>query len=120
MKRILFRYVLLILGLMAVAGCDQGTAAESLGDQAAEEKADCALPVSWIQYKGEKYTFVKVHSKEEIDFANIRSTRTYTGEGDGTLPGREIFVDKKTGNLLIVDDTGPEEEWSEFTKSEKD
>ncbi|MBY6272711.1 MAG: hypothetical protein CW346_10930 [Bacillaceae bacterium] len=120
MKRILFRFVLLILGLMAVAGCDQGTAAESLGYQAAEEKADCALPVSWIQYKGEKYTFVKVHSKEEIDFANIRSTRTYTGEGDGTLPGSEIFVDKKTGNLLIVDDTGPEEEWVEFTKSEKD
>ncbi|WP_019414170.1 DUF3221 domain-containing protein [Paenisporosarcina sp. TG20] len=74
------------------------------------------LPVAWIIHRGEKYTLENVYSKEELDLDTITSTNTVTGEGDGTMNGEEIFIEEPSGDLFIIDDSGPNEEWARYIK----
>lgn len=77
------------------------------------------LPVSWITHQGDKYVFSEVYSDGEIGFENVISTNTYTGEGDGTEFGEEVFIEHESGDLFIIDDSGPNEEWVRFVKEKK-
>lgn len=77
------------------------------------------LPLSWIVHQGEKYIIENVYSKEELDLDTITPTNTVTGEGDGTEFGEEIYIEKPSGDLFIIDDSGPNEEWARYIKVDK-
>ena len=49
--------------------------------------------------------------------SQIVSTSTVTALGDGAEFGNEIFLYKKDGSLFIIDNTGPTEQWANFTKN---
>ena len=49
--------------------------------------------------------------------SRIVSTNTLTALGDGAESGNEIFLYKKDGSLFIIDNTGPTEQWANFSKS---
>ena len=75
------------------------------------------LPLQWINYVGEKYVFNRIIPKDEVDMSQIVSTNTLTASGDGAEYGNEIFLYKKDGSLFIIDNTGPTEQWANFTKN---
>ena len=49
--------------------------------------------------------------------SQIVSTNTLTALGDGAESGNEIFLYKKDGSLFIIDNTGPTEQWANFTRN---
>ena len=75
------------------------------------------LPLQWINYRGEKYVFNRIISKEEVDMSQIVSTNALTALGDGAESGNEIFLYKKDSSLFIIDSIGPTEQWANFTKN---
>ena len=77
------------------------------------------LPLSWITHQGDKYVFSEVYSDGEIGMEDVVSTNTFTGEGDGTASGEEVFIEQESGDLFIIDNSGPSEEWVRFVKEKK-
>lgn len=78
---------------------------------------DEPLPLQWINHGVEKYVFNRIIPKDEVDMGQIVSTNTLTALGDGAVSGNEIFIYKKDGSLFIIDNTGPTEQWANFTKN---
>lgn len=77
------------------------------------------LPLSWITHQGDKYVFSEVYSDGEVGMEDVVSTNTFTGEGDGAESGKEVFIEQESGDLFIIDDSGPNEEWARFVKEKK-
>ncbi|MBO8173070.1 MAG: hypothetical protein H0Z33_14415 [Bacillaceae bacterium] len=105
------RKLMLSLILLFMSACQQPDTAET-------ERPETSLPKQWIYYEGDKYVFYDVLSGEDVDRENITSTHTWTGKGDGVAFGREIFKHEKSGDLLILDDSGPETGWAVFRKTQ--
>ena len=82
-----------------------------------EVKISEPIPLQWINYGGEKYVFNRIIPKDEVDMSQIVSTNTLTALGDGAESGNEIFLYKKDGSLIIIDNTGPTEQWANFIKN---
>lgn len=98
---------------MLISACSQqNTTQNDMPDVTVEP----GLPVMWINYQGDKYTLDEVYSDGEIGLEDLISTSTFTGKGDGTQFGEEIFVERESGDLFIFDDSGPNEEWVRFVK----
>lgn len=114
LKRILY---LLIIVSIFISACG---IEKSVQETTKEGITSPGLPLMWINYKGDKYILQNVYSKEELDLAAITSTSTFTGEGDGTEHGEEIFIEQPSGDLFIIDNSGPNEEWARFIKNEKE
>lgn len=79
-------------------------------------ESEPSTPLQWIYFQDEKYEFNRVVPVQEIDQAKLAPTGTVTGKDDGFLPGQEIFLYEIDGSIFVVDDTGPTEEWANFTK----
>lgn len=121
-KRIRIKYF--IFSLIAIAflsGCTNDSSAVSNNSLAKETTEEPIigepLPLQWINYGGEKYVFNRIIPKDGVDMSQIVSTNTLTALGDGAESGNEIFLYKKDGSLFIIDNTGPTEQWVNFTKN---
>lgn len=79
-------------------------------------ESEPSTPLQWIYFEDEKYEFNRVVPVQEIDQAKLAPTGTLTGKDDGFLPGQEIFLYELDGSIFAIDDTGPTEEWANFTK----
>lgn len=79
-------------------------------------ESESSTPLQWIYFKGDKYELNRVVPAQEIDRAELLHTGIFTGEGDGFLPGQEIFFYELDGTIFAVDDTGPTEEWVNFAR----
>lgn len=99
--------ILLILMLVFMSACSQPNTTQT------------DSPLMWINYDGDKYTFNDGYTKDEMNMENITSTNTFTGIGDGVMFDKEIFIDQKTGDLFVIDDTGSNRVWVQFTILEK-
>lgn len=114
--------VLLILCLLIIlSGCTTEDSEESVKntDKFISEEPEISegIPLAWIYFKGEKYTFNRVIPKEEVDMSLIESTETQTKFGDGAEDGQEIYLYKKDDSLFIISNEGPTEEWVNFIKN---
>lgn len=127
------RFVLVLLIFIGVSqvllGCAQTKTVtngneEALPTETAESgqgavgtiDSEPSTPLQWIYFKGEKYELNRVVPVQEIDRDQLLPTGITTGEGDGFLPGREIFLYELDGSIFAVDDTGPTEEWVNFVR----
>ena len=106
MKKLLF-----LLFFISVSACSP--------QETNENEITPGLPLMWITHQGDKYVFSEVYSDGEIGMEDVVSTNTFTGEGDGTASGEEVFVEQESGDLFIIDDSGPNEEWVRFVKEKK-
>ena len=119
----LLKLWLLLFILIVINGCGPTSEIkESAKDSLKENAKDTIitggpLPLQWINYGGEKYVFNRIVSKEEVDLSQIVSTNALTVLGDGAESGNEIFLYKKDGSLFIIDNTGPTEQWANFSKN---
>lgn len=112
--------VLLILYLLInLSGCKTMEREESGTEKFISEEPEISdgLPLSWIYFKDEKYTFNRVIPKEEVDMSLIEFTGTHTKVGDGAKNRLEIYLYKKDDSLFIIDDEGPTEEWVNYIKT---
>jgi len=121
-KRIRIKYF--IFSLIAIAflsGCTNDSSSVINNPPATESTEepviDEPLPLQWVNYGGEKYVFNRIIPKDEVDMSQIVSTNTLTALGDGAAFGNEIFLYKKDDSLFIIDNTGPTEQWANFTKN---
>ena len=106
MKKLLF-----LLFFISVSACSP--------QETNENEIEPGLPLMWITHQGDKYVFSEVYSDGEIGMEDVVSTNTFTGEGDGTEYGEEVFIEQESGDLFIIDDSGPNEEWARFVKEKK-
>ena len=97
---------MLVLVLLLISACSQ------------LDRTQTDSPKMQINYQGDKYIFNEVYAREEINMEDITSTNTFTAKGDVVMFGKEIFLDQKSGDLFIIADSGPKEEWVRFTKIE--
>ncbi|TQR15684.1 hypothetical protein [Psychrobacillus vulpis] len=118
----LLKLWLSLLILFVISGCGPTSEIKESGKDSLKETAEDPiisdpLPLSWINYGGEKYVFNRIIPKDEVDMSQIVSTNALTALGDGAESGNEIFLYKKDGSLFIIDNTGPTEQWANFTKN---
>jgi uncharacterized lipoprotein NlpE involved in copper resistance len=99
---------LLILTILVISGCNS--------DKEQSEKVSEGLPVMWVIYQGEKYTFESSYSSEQVDIGKIISTNTFTDKDDGFEIGKEIYQHKQTGEIYVLDNSGSSKEWIKLTK----
>jgi hypothetical protein len=115
----LLKLLLSLFILIVINGCAEikESGKDSLKETAEDPIISDPLPLMWINYGGEKYVFNRIIPKDEVDMSQIVSTNSLTALGDGAEFGNEIFLYKKDGSLFIIDNTGPTEQWANFTKN---
>lgn len=119
--KVLLKMLLILCLLITLSGCTTMDSDESGRNTekfiSEEPEISDGLPLSWIYFKDEKYTFNKVIPKEGVDMSLIESTGTQTKFGDGAKDGQEIYHYKKDGSLFIISNEGPTEEWVNYIKN---
>ncbi len=110
-------FVVAILALFVVmTGCSQN---RTFTHATERSQISESFPRMWIDYKGEKYTFVKVYSEKEaaaIQQDNLIDTGEVTGTGDGVESDLPIFKDTATNNLFVCSSYQNQKEWVEFKR----
>ncbi|AQQ52198.1 hypothetical protein [Planococcus lenghuensis] len=118
MKRLTGRFAVASLVLIGLTACGEEEAQETevaAAEDTHEAETGGGLPVTWIVHEGDKYTFIEIVPKEDIDMEQVVSTGTFTNMGDGMKFGEEILQYEKDGSLFVIDNTGPTEQWAKFT-----